>query len=85
MAKKELFKNKLFACVLRSIGCVPVDRSGGDLKAMRTCIRILKENNPHLKKWSANKHHGEYWWHSFDRDSEIYGEFKNPDEYSQQR
>ena len=46
LGKAELFKNKLFACVLRSIGCVPVDRSGGDLKAMRTCIRILKENNP---------------------------------------
>ena len=46
LGKAELFKNKLFACVLRSIGCVSVDRSGGDLKAMRTCIRILKENNP---------------------------------------
>ena len=46
LGKAELFKNKLFACVLRSIGCVPVDRSAGDLKAMRTCIRILKENNP---------------------------------------
>lgn len=46
LGKAELFKNKLFAWFLRSIGCVPVDRSGGDLKAMRTCIKILKEDNP---------------------------------------
>lgn len=48
LAKAELFKNKLFAWFLRSLGCVPVDRSGGDLKAMRTCIKILKEDNPLL-------------------------------------
>ncbi len=46
LAKAELFKNKLFSWFLHSIGCVSVDRNGGDLKAMRTCIKILKDENP---------------------------------------
>ncbi len=45
LAKAELFKNKIFSWFLRSLGCVPVDRSNGDLKAMRTCLKILKEDN----------------------------------------
>lgn len=48
LAKAELFKNKFFSWFLHSVGCVPVDRSGGDLKAMRTCIKVLKEENPLL-------------------------------------
>lgn len=48
LAKAELFKNKFFSWFLHSFGCVPVDRSSGDLKAMKTCIRVLKEDNPLL-------------------------------------
>lgn len=48
LAKAELFKNKFFSWFLKGIGCVPVDRSSGDLKAMRTCIKVLKEDNPLL-------------------------------------
>ena len=48
LAKAELFKNRFFSWFLRSLGCVPVDRSNGDLKAMRTCIKILKDGNPLL-------------------------------------
>lgn len=48
LAKAELFKNKFFSWFLHSIGCVSVDRSSGDLKAMRTCIKVLKDDNPLL-------------------------------------
>lgn len=46
LSKIELFKNKFFAWFLRGVGCVPIDRNGGDLKAMRSCIKILKDDNP---------------------------------------
>ena len=45
LAKAELFKNKFFSWFLKGVGCVPVDRGSGDLKAMRTCIKVLKEDN----------------------------------------
>ena len=45
LAKAELFKNNLFGWFLRSLGCVPVDRSSGDLKAMRTCIKLLNDDS----------------------------------------
>lgn len=48
LAKAELFKFKFFAWFLKSIGCVPVDRNSGDIKAMKTCIKILKDGNPLL-------------------------------------
>ena len=48
LAKIELFKHNFFAWFLKSVGCVPVDRKGGDLKAMKTCIRVIKEGNPLL-------------------------------------
>ena len=48
LAKAELFKNKFFSWFFHHIGCVPVDRSSGDLKAMRTCIKILQDDNPLL-------------------------------------
>ena len=46
LAKAELFKNKFCSWFLHNIGCVSVDRNGGDLKAMRICIKLLKDENP---------------------------------------
>ena len=46
LAKSELFKNKIFASLLKSSGCIPVDRGSGDIKAMKSCINILKDQNP---------------------------------------
>lgn len=43
MAKKELFKNKIFAKLLFSLGVFPVDREGNDLTAIKKSLRILKE------------------------------------------
>ena len=44
LGKAELFVPVL-GCFLKKFGCVPVDRSKGDLKALRTCIKLLKEQN----------------------------------------
>lgn len=42
MAKKELFKNKLFALILKKFGAFPVNRGTGDLGAVKTALTILK-------------------------------------------
>ena len=44
MAKKELFKNKLFGGLLKDYGGIPIDRDGNDLNAIKTCIKKLKDN-----------------------------------------
>lgn len=43
MGKHELFKNKIVAWFLSSIGVFPVDRDGNDLKAIKNALRILKD------------------------------------------
>lgn len=45
MAKEELFKLKFVETVLSKLGAFPIIRSEKDMKAMRTSIRILKNNN----------------------------------------
>lgn len=45
LSKAELFKFKPFGWFLTKVGCVSVDRSKGDLKAMRTCLNLLKDGN----------------------------------------
>lgn len=42
MAKKELFKNKIFGKLLDKLGAFPVDREGADLSAIRNSLKILK-------------------------------------------
>lgn len=44
MAKKELFKYKLLNKVFRSLGAFPVDRSRGDISAIKNSLKILKED-----------------------------------------
>ncbi|MGN1090271.1 MAG: lysophospholipid acyltransferase family protein [Huintestinicola sp.] len=41
MAKEELFKNKLFAAFIRSLGAFPVKRGAGDMKVIDDCVEIL--------------------------------------------
>lgn len=43
MAKKELFKNKLFGWLIRQLGAFPVERSGGT-SAIKNALRILRDN-----------------------------------------
>ncbi len=41
MAKRELFENKAFAWLIRAYNAIPLDRGGGDRKALRTARRVL--------------------------------------------
>lgn len=42
---------------------------------------FLTENKLSSEKWNANRHHDEFWWHSFKRDQEMLGEFDDCNEY----
>ncbi|NLM14412.1 MAG: 1-acyl-sn-glycerol-3-phosphate acyltransferase [Clostridiaceae bacterium] len=44
VAKKELFKHKLFGTVLLKLGCIPVDRKKADLTAAREIVSALRNN-----------------------------------------
>jgi len=45
MAKKELFSNKIFGKIISMLGAFPVDRAGSDLSAIRSSLKVLKEEN----------------------------------------
>lgn len=45
LAKKELFKNKLFAKFLTSFGAIPIDRDNPDIKTMLNSIKLLKQGS----------------------------------------
>lgn len=44
MAKNSLFKNKIGGFFLRKFGGYPVDRGGNDITAIKTTLKILKNN-----------------------------------------
>lgn len=44
LAKKELFKNKLFGFILKKCGAVKIDRQANDVTAIKNCLKILKNN-----------------------------------------
>lgn len=43
MAKVELFKNKFFGALIRTLGAFPVERGAGDGKAIKTGIDLINE------------------------------------------
>ena len=45
MAKEELFSNRLFASILNKLGVFPVKRSGADIGAIRTALKILNNGD----------------------------------------
>lgn len=45
MAKEELFKNKIFAWLIRSLGAFPVSRGKGDMKVIDTSIERLENDS----------------------------------------
>lgn len=45
IAKKEIFKNKLFSWVLKEVRVFPVDRGSADLKAIKHACNVLKDGN----------------------------------------
>ncbi len=44
LAKKELFKNKLFGAILKNFGGIAIDRDSTDINAIKNCMKALKEN-----------------------------------------
>lgn len=44
LAKKELFDNKILGFLVRSLGAIPIDRQGIDLKAIKSSVNVLKED-----------------------------------------
>ena len=44
LAKKELFKNKLFGKILKSFGAISIDRENPDVKSIIFATRVLKED-----------------------------------------
>ncbi len=48
MAKKELFENKVLAKIIKTMGVFPVDRGGNDIGAIKTSLKLLKDNEPLL-------------------------------------
>ena len=42
LSKKELFKNKLIASVIKDFGAVPIDRDNPDIASLLTCVKALK-------------------------------------------
>lgn len=43
MAKEELFRPPVFGPLIRSLGAFPVRRGGGDVEAIKTALRVLRE------------------------------------------
>jgi 1-acyl-sn-glycerol-3-phosphate acyltransferase len=43
MAKKELFKIPVLAQLIKLLGAFPIDRSGGDIAALKKAISMIKE------------------------------------------
>ena len=44
MSKKELFKNKFYAWILRGLGCIKIDRQNLDIAATKQVFQVLKDN-----------------------------------------
>lgn len=44
LAKKELFKNKFSAWVLKDLGGIPIDRDSNDINAIKNCMKVLKDD-----------------------------------------
>ena len=45
LSKKELFEKKLFAKFFGKLGVIPVDRDNTDIKAIKSCFRVIRDGN----------------------------------------
>lgn len=45
LSKKELFEKKLFAKVFGKLGVIPIDRDNTDIKAIKSCFRVIRDGN----------------------------------------
>ena len=48
MAKEELFKNKFFGFLIKSLGAFPISRGHGDLGAIKGSLKILAQGDAML-------------------------------------
>ena len=48
LGKKELFKHKLLGWYLKTLGLIPVNRGASDIKAVKDCLRVLKDKQKPL-------------------------------------
>jgi 1-acyl-sn-glycerol-3-phosphate acyltransferase len=46
LGKAELFKNKIFAWIISSIGAFPLKRGEADVEAIKLCAELLKAGHP---------------------------------------
>ncbi len=44
LAKKELFKNRLFGWFIKKIGAIKIDRQSSDVGAIKKCLQVLKND-----------------------------------------
>lgn len=44
LAKKELFKNKIFGFFIKKLGAIKIDRQSNDVTAIKNCLKVLKNN-----------------------------------------
>ena len=44
LAKKELFKNKLFGAFIKAMGAIKIDRSAADVGAIKNALKVLKND-----------------------------------------
>lgn len=45
MAKEELFKNRLFAAVIRNLGGFPVKRGSADIRSLKYALKLIQEGH----------------------------------------
>jgi hypothetical protein len=45
LAKKELFDKKISAKFFSKLGVIPIDRENTDLKAIKSCFRVIRSGN----------------------------------------
>ena len=59
LAKKELFKNKLFGSFLKSVGAIEIDRQSTDVGAIKNCMRVLKNGKKLVIFSEGTRNHNE--------------------------
>lgn len=45
LSKKEIFEKKLLAKFFTKLGVIPIDRENTDLKAIKSCFRVIRSGN----------------------------------------
>lgn len=60
LSKKELYKNKFFAKVLKKLGGIPIDRDGNDISAIKSAIGVLMKGEKLFVCPEGTRNRGDY-------------------------